>query len=61
LKRAEEMTVCDVVLGTPSGPDPDEAWKLFAQEVMSVFAAAAAREKRDAGSPPIRRAETGTQ
>jgi hypothetical protein len=38
LKRAEEMTGCDVVLGTPSGPDPDEAWKLFTKEVIPVFA-----------------------
>jgi probable F420-dependent oxidoreductase len=50
LKRAEEMTACEVVLGTPSGPDADEAWRLFTQEVMPVFAG---------DSPGLRRAETG--
>jgi alkanesulfonate monooxygenase SsuD/methylene tetrahydromethanopterin reductase-like flavin-dependent oxidoreductase (luciferase family) len=38
LMRVQEMTACDVVLGTPSGPNPDEACKLFTQEVMPVFA-----------------------
>jgi probable F420-dependent oxidoreductase len=43
LQRAQEVTACDVVLATPSGPDPDEAWKLFTQEVMPVFAGHATR------------------
>jgi len=38
LRRAQEMTGCDIVLGGPSGPDPDEAWKLFTEEVMPALA-----------------------
>jgi probable F420-dependent oxidoreductase len=38
LERAASMTGCDVVLATPSGPDPDEAWKLFTTEVMPALA-----------------------
>jgi probable F420-dependent oxidoreductase len=38
LKRAQEMTGCDVILGGPSGPNPDEAWKLFTEEVMPALA-----------------------
>jgi alkanesulfonate monooxygenase SsuD/methylene tetrahydromethanopterin reductase-like flavin-dependent oxidoreductase (luciferase family) len=49
LKRAEEMTACDVVLGTPSGPDPAEAWKLFTQEVMPALAGDSHRNQ--AGTP----------
>ena len=38
LRRAKEMTGCDVILGGPSGPDADEAWKLFTEEVMPALA-----------------------
>ena len=38
LRRAHAMTGCDVVLGTPTGPDPDEAWQLFTREVMPALA-----------------------
>lgn len=38
LRRAREMTGCDVVLATPSGPDPEEAWRLFTREVMPALA-----------------------
>jgi alkanesulfonate monooxygenase SsuD/methylene tetrahydromethanopterin reductase-like flavin-dependent oxidoreductase (luciferase family) len=38
LTRAHELTGCDVVLGTPGGPDPDEAWRLFTGEVMPALA-----------------------
>jgi probable F420-dependent oxidoreductase len=38
LRRAQDMTGCDVILGGPSGPDPEEAWTLFTEEVMPALA-----------------------
>ena len=51
LQRAQQMTSCDVVLATPSGPDPDEAWKLFTQEVMPVFAGESDADQRGGRTP----------
>jgi probable F420-dependent oxidoreductase len=38
ITRAKAETGCDVILGGPSGPDPDEAWRLFTEEVMPAVA-----------------------
>lgn len=37
LRRAQELTGCDVVLGGPGGPNPTEAWRLFTEEVMPAL------------------------